>query len=118
MRASLRYFSKPPKDAAAADAAAWQRSLALAPKHFASCQNREGVLARLAGWADEFVALMLGLGRFEEVNDQPGRTAETSCKPAAIICDAAHAPASPRTGDLHDVTGHHRYYGSAAYYDS
>jgi len=118
MRTSLHYFSKLPKDATAADDAAWRRSLALPPKHFASRQNREGAFARLAGWADEFVALMLGLGRFEEVNDQPGRTAETSCKPAAIICDAAQAPASPRTGDLHDVTGHHRYYGRAAYYGS
>jgi hypothetical protein len=118
MRASLRYFSKLPKDATAADEAAWQRSLALPPKHFASGQNREGALARLAGWVDEFVALMLGLGRLEEVNDGLGRTAETSRKPAAIICDAAHAPAPPRTGDLHDVTGHHRYYGRAAYYGS
>jgi hypothetical protein len=30
-----------------------------------------------------------------------------------IICDATRAPASG-TGDWHDVTGHHRYYGSSA----
>jgi len=34
-------------------------------------------------------------------------------KPATIICDAARAPAS-QAGDRHDVTGHHRYYGSTA----
>ena len=37
--------------------------------------------------------------------------------PATIICDAArlHAPsASSQGGDWHDVTGHHRYYGSSA----
>ena len=32
-------------------------------------------------------------------------------KPAMIICDAARVPA-PQAGDWHDVTGHHRYYGS------
>ena len=35
-------------------------------------------------------------------------------KPATIICDSARAPASSRTGDLHDVAGHHGYYGSSA----
>ena len=35
-------------------------------------------------------------------------------KPATIICDRARAPASSPTGDFHDVTGHHRYYGSSA----
>jgi len=39
-------------------------------------------------------------------------------KPASIISDAtkAHAssPASTQTGDWHDVSGHHRYYGSSA----
>ena len=35
-------------------------------------------------------------------------------KPATIIGDAAKAPASSRGGDWHDVTGHHRYYGSSA----
>jgi hypothetical protein len=35
-------------------------------------------------------------------------------KQAFIICDAARAPASPQSGDFHDVTGHHRYYGSSA----
>jgi hypothetical protein len=35
-------------------------------------------------------------------------------KQATIICDSARAPASFQTGDLHDVTGHHRYYGSSA----
>jgi hypothetical protein len=33
---------------------------------------------------------------------------------AFIISDAARALASSETGDLHDVTGHHRYYGSSA----
>jgi hypothetical protein len=35
-------------------------------------------------------------------------------KEATVICDSARAPASSQTGDLHDVTGHHRYYGSSA----
>ena len=39
-------------------------------------------------------------------------------KPASIISDAtkAHAasPASTQPGDWHDVSGHHRYYGSSA----
>jgi hypothetical protein len=38
-------------------------------------------------------------------------------QPATIICDAVRlrAPsASSLTGDWHDVTGHHRYYGSSA----
>ncbi|KRQ97930.1 hypothetical protein CQ12_25230 [Bradyrhizobium jicamae] len=38
-------------------------------------------------------------------------------KPATIICDAARSCASPSSslsGDWHDVTGHHRYYGSSA----
>jgi hypothetical protein len=35
---------------------------------------------------------------------------------AAIVCDAARAPASvPVVGDRHNVTGHHRYYGSSAF---
>jgi hypothetical protein len=38
--------------------------------------------------------------------------------PATIICDAARRrapqPASSQAGDWHDVTGHHRYYGSSA----
>jgi hypothetical protein len=34
---------------------------------------------------------------------------------AAIVGDAARAPASVLAiGDCHDVTGHHRYYGSTA----
>jgi hypothetical protein len=34
---------------------------------------------------------------------------------AAIVCDAARAPASANAiGDWHDITGHHRYYGSSA----
>jgi hypothetical protein len=32
---------------------------------------------------------------------------------ASIICDSARSPASS-AGDWHDVTGHHRYYGSSA----
>jgi hypothetical protein len=38
-------------------------------------------------------------------------------QPATIICDAARlrAPSAPSlSGDWHDVTGHHRYYGSSA----
>jgi hypothetical protein len=38
-------------------------------------------------------------------------------QPATIICDAARlrAPsASSQAGDWHDVSGHHRYYGSSA----
>jgi hypothetical protein len=37
-----------------------------------------------------------------------------SPKRAFIISDAARVLASSETGDLHDVTGHHRYYGSSA----
>ena len=33
--------------------------------------------------------------------------------PASIISDAPRAKAS-KPGDWHDVTGHHRYYGSSA----
>ena len=39
-------------------------------------------------------------------------------KPATIICDAARScassSASSEAGDWHEVTGHHRYYGSSA----
>jgi hypothetical protein len=36
-------------------------------------------------------------------------------KPARIICDAMRrTPVSSQSGDYHDVTGHHRYYGSSA----
>jgi hypothetical protein len=35
-------------------------------------------------------------------------------KPATLISDSARAPASSQIGDFHDVTGHHRYYGSSA----
>jgi hypothetical protein len=38
---------------------------------------------------------------------------KTIQRTAAIISDAARMPASMR-GDLHDETGHHRYYGSSA----
>lgn len=34
-------------------------------------------------------------------------------KPATIISDAARLSAA-QAGDWHDVTGHHRYYGSSA----
>ncbi len=37
-----------------------------------------------------------------------------SSKPATIISDSARGPASSQAGDFHDVTGHHRYYGSSA----
>jgi hypothetical protein len=36
-------------------------------------------------------------------------------KTVTIICDSARAPApSSQVGDWHDVTGHHRNYGSSA----
>ncbi len=36
-------------------------------------------------------------------------------KAVRIICDRERASApSSQAGDLHDVTGHHRYYGSSA----
>jgi hypothetical protein len=35
-------------------------------------------------------------------------------KPATIISDAMRTPAPTGAGDLHDVSGHHRYYGSSA----
>ncbi len=31
-----------------------------------------------------------------------------------LISDAAHCSGPLRIDDLHDVTGHHRYYGSSA----
>ena len=34
--------------------------------------------------------------------------------PASIICDATRVPATSKPGDWHDVSGHHRYYGSSA----
>jgi hypothetical protein len=38
-----------------------------------------------------------------------------SRKAVRIICDRERAPApSSQAGDWHDVTGHHRYYGSSA----
>lgn len=33
---------------------------------------------------------------------------------ARIIGDRAQGPSSPQSGDLHEETGHHRYYGSSA----
>ena len=106
MRANLRsYFSKLPGALTATEKAVWQDS------------SLEGVLAQLARCSEEFVVLVLGLDRLKEVNDQLGHSAATAMLPklATIISDAASAPASPQTSDLHDVTGHHRYYGSAAY---
>jgi hypothetical protein len=38
-------------------------------------------------------------------------------QPATIICDATrrHATLAPsQAGDWHDLSGHHRYYGSSA----
>jgi hypothetical protein len=35
-------------------------------------------------------------------------------KPALIISDATRSPATSQAGDWHDVSGHHRYYGSSA----
>jgi hypothetical protein len=37
-----------------------------------------------------------------------------SRKPGSIISDTARAPAATEAGDWHDVSGHHRYYGSSA----
>jgi GGDEF domain-containing protein len=96
-----------------------QDSLALTclPSHLAFSENFEGTLARLTRYGDEFVDLLLDLDRLKEVNDQSDHSAETAtlCKPAMIIDDLARDSAPPRTGDLHDVTGHHRYYGNSAY---
>ena len=36
-----------------------------------------------------------------------------SGQPIRIVCDRAKAPHAP-AGDWHDVSGHHRYYGSSA----
>ena len=33
---------------------------------------------------------------------------------ATIISDATRAPAPSQPGDVHDFSGHHRYYGSSA----
>jgi hypothetical protein len=35
-------------------------------------------------------------------------------KPGSIISDATRLPATSQTGDRHDVSGHHRYYGSSS----
>ena len=40
--------------------------------------------------------------------------APQSLKAVVIISDASRSAASPQLVDLHDVTGHHRYYGSSA----
>ncbi len=37
-----------------------------------------------------------------------------SRQPVRIICDGDRMPASALRGDLHDESGHHRYYGSSA----
>ena len=37
-----------------------------------------------------------------------------SRKPATIISDSVRVPAASQAGDFHDVSGHHRYYGSSA----
>lgn len=34
--------------------------------------------------------------------------------PATIISDSDRLPVTPLPGDRHDVSGHHRYYGSSA----
>ena len=34
-------------------------------------------------------------------------------KPGSIISDATRSPATSQPGDWHDVSGHHRYYGSS-----
>jgi hypothetical protein len=35
-------------------------------------------------------------------------------KPGSIISDATRLPAASQPGDQHDVSGHHRYYGSSS----
>jgi hypothetical protein len=35
-------------------------------------------------------------------------------KRATIISDSTRAPASAQAADMHDHSGHHRYYGSSA----
>ena len=42
-----------------------------------------------------------------------GNTAPPA-RAAMIISDAGRCSGSLQTDDLHDVTGHHRYYGSSA----
>jgi len=42
------------------------------------------------------------------------RNSDRSASAAIILCDAGRWSASSRAIDLHDVTGHHRYYGSSA----
>jgi hypothetical protein len=37
-----------------------------------------------------------------------------SRKPANIISYSVPMPAASQAGDFHDVSGHHRYYGSSA----
>ena len=37
-----------------------------------------------------------------------------SGKPATILSDSVRMPAASEAGDFHDVSGHHRYYGSSA----
>ena len=37
-----------------------------------------------------------------------------SGKPATILSDNVRMPAASQAGDFHDVSGHHRYYGSSA----
>ena len=34
--------------------------------------------------------------------------------PATILSDRDRSPAASQPGDWHDVSGHHRYYGSSA----
>ena len=36
-----------------------------------------------------------------------------SGKPATILSDYVRMPAASQAGDFHDVSGHHRYYGSS-----
>jgi hypothetical protein len=41
--------------------------------------------------------------------------AAAPARTTVIISDATRSAASPRIVDLHDVTGHHRYYGHSAW---
>jgi GGDEF domain-containing protein len=103
------------EDSVATEKAVRQDLLTYLTSHFAF-ENFEGVLERLTRWGEDFAALTIGFDRSKEVNDPLGHSAETTMlrKAAMIISDSPRAPA-PQIEDLHDVTGHHRYYGSAAY---
>ena len=76
----------------------------------------KGQLARLLRYGEEFVNLVLGLDYLNEVNNPTEGFGDVAMltKFDINISDAANATMSIETTDLHDLTGHHRYYGSAA----